>query len=1410
VETFKMKTSSVLVMRSLVTALMAAAVGCGGSHADDRDITVARAALTATADVLGFEDPASWSTTTAGVTLTRSTTHSQGSFSLQVKPSNSNGFTPIASTPLSTLAAVSPTLAWDVMLPTQQPNPNWFGTAQTYLSCPSRGISSAFLGQVELTGKPLNVWNTITFPLSNAQITSLLQAGYSDLTITVVLNVPVPTTGVYRIDNLRFLPLAANACGGRPNGTSCTDGNPCTTFDTCQAGACKAGPPVVCQASDQCHTAGVCNSATGVCSNPAKANGTTCDDGNKCTQTDACQAGVCAGANPVTCVASDACHVAGSCVPATGACTNPAASDGTTCNDQNACTATSACKTGVCVGATTKICPPLDQCHVGVCDPASGACGFGPAADGTACNDGDTCTSGDTCQSGVCGGTRDSLCALSIRFEQLVDLGNGARVAIFSYTNPGKAVSAPYGAGNFISVDGQMVATPTTPIPQSFGTGDHPGTFAYALPIGASTVTWTLGGHVAASIGPAVPPGTSSTGGPTATVSDATGHSVAVGLAPSTGSILPTVRLAASPQFVTLPQAGTATATVSVLRVGGLTDPIVFDVNGQTGVSGTTLANGPEPASSYTVVFAATSTAPLGTRQVLLTARAPNIGGNAPQASLVVTVVPPALSTVSIASLNMKAPLTLQGAQSWSHFADIDSNVGAPAGVEVFNNYTTTPLPPFLTDPNAPRWVKGNGFTVQDNLGLPPGVSGVPKVIVQTSRVNFEVGVSLTDDTSALAMTATADALDVPIRDPINVGTGVTSCTSSLFPSVVEGNHGRYTVRIERWQDGATNCQPDEQADPDYPFDVVTFDRPSPTGFPGCWVSIGSETTDLYGSQPFPDIKGLGVNDFRASKDGTFERIMNVQVDMPGFATFVRYVVQLEEADTRVPNDTDVIAWGPTRSYPDTFSCQERFNFTGITPFTELTVPTTGQGYSCPIGTDPNPAFWDTFVPFCPPAVGNLVLPGEFSNEGPLSVWRFSRPLVNGRPQQQSFAYEQASNPFQVVIEPIAIAQMKVLPLTILYQPPGDKSTANYSLSQSFGTNMTANNLVNQTQSTSVNSKVGDGDKFEFKSLSSAGGGGGDDSTAAFMKAAGFSVSEMTSDSSTWDNTTLLGSGRSTQVAQANVATFQSIKTSTVGPLKNLVPGAAGTFDQEPFWGDTFVLIVHPQVGVWQVNSSSNVVLLGADGAPNSPALFFVTLKNLDDCAHHKGNVPNGISINTSSHSPPDSTDVLDADDCLQLAQLDPFYGVGQRLPTAPNARVITPLNAVTATNYGTTLDGATLTQKLDNVVTYSNTTTTTNAATYTATVTDAFTSAVSGSVTLSAFGFSFTPSFSQSGTTTNVNGWTVTFTSSFAATVSSSIGIEGVLGDDHPMAQFPAVFVFQDAAFGGFMFQDRNAPLPP
>jgi hypothetical protein len=96
----------------------------------------------------------------------------------------------------------------------------------------------------------------------------------------------------------------------KPDGAACNDGNACTMTDTCRAGVCTGANPVVCAAADQCHGAGVCNPTTGMCSAPNAPDGTACDDGDDCTLGDACRAGVCRPATTVECVAPDACHEA--------------------------------------------------------------------------------------------------------------------------------------------------------------------------------------------------------------------------------------------------------------------------------------------------------------------------------------------------------------------------------------------------------------------------------------------------------------------------------------------------------------------------------------------------------------------------------------------------------------------------------------------------------------------------------------------------------------------------------------------------------------------------------------------------------------------------------------------------------------------------------------------------------------------------------------------------------------------------------------------------------------------------------------------------------------------------------------------------------------------------------------------
>ncbi len=98
-----------------------------------------------------------------------------------------------------------------------------------------------------------------------------------------------------RVENCFMCSGQPSVCSPGPNGSACDDGNGCTQTDTCLGGACIGANPVVCTPLDQCHVAGVCSTTSGQCSNPTKADGSACNDGDACTGPDTCLAGACQG-----------------------------------------------------------------------------------------------------------------------------------------------------------------------------------------------------------------------------------------------------------------------------------------------------------------------------------------------------------------------------------------------------------------------------------------------------------------------------------------------------------------------------------------------------------------------------------------------------------------------------------------------------------------------------------------------------------------------------------------------------------------------------------------------------------------------------------------------------------------------------------------------------------------------------------------------------------------------------------------------------------------------------------------------------------------------------------------------------------------------------------------------------------
>ena len=142
------------------------------------------------------------------------------------------------------------------------------------------------------------------------------------------------------------------------------------------------------------------------CFSVAKNTG-ACDDGDKCTEADACVSGKCIGKdklcndnNPCT---NDACD------KVTGNCTAKQF-DGP-CDDGNACTKSDNCVEGKCSGPQVD-CDDKNTCSTDICDTVKG-CQHLPKLGGTSCDDGIGCTTNDKCDGGVCTGTNSCVACQS-------------------------------------------------------------------------------------------------------------------------------------------------------------------------------------------------------------------------------------------------------------------------------------------------------------------------------------------------------------------------------------------------------------------------------------------------------------------------------------------------------------------------------------------------------------------------------------------------------------------------------------------------------------------------------------------------------------------------------------------------------------------------------------------------------------------------------------------------------------------------------------------------------------------------------------------------------------------------------------------------------------------------------------
>jgi hypothetical protein len=101
------------------------------------------------------------------------------------------------------LGEASATVSLDVMLPSKLANPHNAGSLQLWITCPSRGVSNAYLGKVDFKDARLGVFRTVKFSVPADVGAALREPGWTDLQFHFRLHSPGRDSTTYVFDNLR-------------------------------------------------------------------------------------------------------------------------------------------------------------------------------------------------------------------------------------------------------------------------------------------------------------------------------------------------------------------------------------------------------------------------------------------------------------------------------------------------------------------------------------------------------------------------------------------------------------------------------------------------------------------------------------------------------------------------------------------------------------------------------------------------------------------------------------------------------------------------------------------------------------------------------------------------------------------------------------------------------------------------------------------------------------------------------------------------------------------------------------------------------------------------------------------------------------------------------------------------------
>jgi hypothetical protein len=368
---------------------------------------------------------------------------------------------------------------------------------------------------------------------------------------------------------------------------------------------------------------------------------------------------------------------------------------------------------------------------------------------------------------------------------------------------------------------------------------------------------------------------------------------------------------------------------------------------------------------------------------------------------------------------------------------------------------------------------------------------------------------------------------------------------------------------------------------------------------------------------------------------------------------------------------------------------------------------------------------------------------------------------------------EQLSDPLSVLVLPAALMQLKVLPYTILYAPPGANSAADYQGSTSFATTMTVGSNTTIDNTASQTRVISNSDS---------------------ISASGLGLTFDLQNDGGWDHTVTSGVGlatsSSTSLNRADRLTF-TLGTPSAGGSGS---GSPESYPGEPFWNDQIVLLLHPQLAIWDFGGKADVQMLGAIGTQTAPTFARPSVRQLDTCAEGGAFDDEILSHNGISLTP---------DECSALLSMDPFYLDGQPVP---------PLAArgqhITEQEYGGGSGSYDLKDEKDTQLKQD----VEKDASYSATVEDVHSTTQTIGLQLmegSKDELSLTGGLkdSEGNRATYDTKMTITYRQSNAVTEDQAITVEGRL-DDAKLSHL--VDIYYDNTFGTFMFVDPDADASP